>query len=140
MVLSFDAGRLPGLSSNELARHEKDRNMSNPDEHLSRDDERSLSRKQFCVAENISLSTYHKMRRAGHGPRETHFPRMALVRISAEDRRTWHADIKKWNKTEAADQENQRRAAQTRAAGKKAAESPKHVSKRKKGKSKSAKG
>jgi hypothetical protein len=104
------------------------------------DTERSLTRKQFCAAENISLSTYAKLKRLGHGPDETHFPRMALVRISAEARRRWHAENEKWNKTKEADLENQRRVDNSRAAGKKAAKSPDHVSKRKKGKSKSAKG
>jgi hypothetical protein len=104
------------------------------------DSERSLTRKQFCAAENISLSTYHKMRRAGNGPQETHFPRMALVRISAENHRKWRAKNETWNKSKDASLEEQRRKANASAAGKKAAKSEKHVSKRKKGKSKSAKG
>ena len=32
--------------------------------------ERPLSPKQFCEAENISLSTYHKLKRMGLGPNE----------------------------------------------------------------------
>jgi hypothetical protein len=93
-----------------------------------------LTRKQFCDVENISLSTYAKLQRLGVGPRETHFPKMNLVRISPEARQKWRVDREKRNQTEAATIEQARRVILASAAGKKAAESPTHVSKR--GKSK----
>jgi hypothetical protein len=91
-------------------------------------DERPLSRRQFCEAENISLSTYHKLKRAGRGPDETCFPGMGLARITAKARRKWHTDIEKWNSSKEAELEKARRVANASAA----AESPRHVSKRNK--------
>jgi hypothetical protein len=90
-----------------------------------------LTRRQFCAAENISLSTYAKLKRLGQGPKETHFRGMTLVRITPEARRQWHEDNAKWNKSKAAELEEARRIAIASAAGKKAAESERHVSKRK---------
>jgi hypothetical protein len=95
---------------------------------ITRQDERPLSRKQFCELENISLSTYHKLKRQGLGPDETCFKGMGLARISAKARRSWHSKIEKWNSTKEAELEKARRVA----ISKKAAESPKHVSKRNK--------
>jgi hypothetical protein len=95
-----------------------------------------LTRKQFCLAENISMSTYAKMKRNGHGPKETHYPGMTLVRIEPEARRKWKLEREKWDKTEAAFLEEARRIALARAAGEKAATSPRHISKRGKRKKK----
>ena len=100
------------------------------DDHNNHDITKPLTRKQFCVEENISLSTYAKLQRLGHGPKETHYPGMTLVRISPEARRKWKLDREKWNQTEAATIEQARRAILASAAGKTAAESEKHVSKR----------
>lgn len=93
---------------------------------------RALTRAEFCALERMSLSTYHKLKRAGLGPDEIHFPGMSFVRITAEARREWHARIEQWRKSQAAQLEEQRRSAVARAAGKKAIESPLHVSKRQK--------
>jgi hypothetical protein len=109
------------------------------DEYPSRDPERSLTRKQFCKAEGISLSTYATLKRLGHGPDETNIPGMTLVRISAENHRQWRLNNEKWSKSKEGKLEVQRRINNARNAGKKAAESADHVSKRKKNKSKSAK-
>jgi hypothetical protein len=38
----------------------------------------SLTREQFCELENISLSTFHKIKRAGKGPAEMRFPRNVM--------------------------------------------------------------
>jgi hypothetical protein len=94
--------------------------------------DRSMSRAEFCEAEKISLSTYFKMKKAGHGPAEKHFPGMALVRITAKARDEWHKNIEAWNKSKAARLENQRRTLQATLAGELAAMSPLHVSKRNK--------
>jgi hypothetical protein len=100
------------------------------------DSDRSLTRRQFCEAENISLSTYHKLKRAGLGPVETCFKGMGLARITAMARRKWHADNEKWNSTKEAELEKQRRIANASLAGREAAKSERHVSKRGKTKAK----
>ncbi|SDJ18198.1 MULTISPECIES: hypothetical protein [Bradyrhizobium] len=112
---------------------------NNPVTEPSRDDQqpRSMTRKQFCELENMSLSTFHKLKRAGNGPAETHFPGMTFARITPEARREWHAKIEEQRKSEAAKLEAQRRSAFAENAGRNAAASPLHVSKRQKGKSKS---
>jgi hypothetical protein len=94
--------------------------------------DRSMTRAEFCAAENISLSTYHKMQRDGNGPTEKHFPGMALVRITAKARAEWHKHIETWNKSKAARLEGERRALLAKAAGLAAAKSPLHVSNRNK--------
>jgi hypothetical protein len=93
---------------------------------------RSLTRAEFCALERMSLSTYHKLKRAGLGPDEIKFPGMAFVRITAEARREWHERIEAWRKSHAAALEGQRRSALASKAGKIAAASPLHVSKARK--------
>jgi hypothetical protein len=112
---------------------------NNPVAEPSRDDPavvpyeqvRALTRAEFCALERMSLSTFHKLKRAGLGPDEVHFPGMAFVRITAEARREWHTRIEQWRKSQAAQLEEQRRSASASRAGKKAAASPLHISKRK---------
>jgi hypothetical protein len=96
------------------------------------DQSRSLTRQEFCLLEHMSLSTYHKLQRAGLGPDEIKFPGLAFVRITAEARREWHAKIEAQRKTQAAKLEDQRRREIARKAGQKAARSPLHVSNRNK--------
>jgi hypothetical protein len=113
--------------------------IDNPVAEPSRDDPavvpyeqvRALTRAEFCALERMSLSTFHKLKRAGLGPDEVHFPGMAFVRITAEARREWHERIEAWRKSKAAELEEQRRSALASRAGKKAAASPLHISKRK---------
>jgi hypothetical protein len=99
-------------------------------ELLRDEQQRSLTRQEFCLLEHMSPSTYHKLQRAGLGPDEIKFPGMAFVRITAEARREWHARIEEERKTQAAKLEDQRRRERARKAGQKAAQSPRHVSKR----------
>jgi hypothetical protein len=94
------------------------------------DEARPLTRAEFCKLERMSLSTYHKIRRSGHGPDEMKFPQMAFVRITPEARREWHQSIEEYRKSKAAELEASRRSALAQAAGRKAAKSPRHVSKR----------
>ena len=88
---------------------------------------RALTRQEFCALERMSLSTYHKIKRAGHGPDEVKFPHMAFVRITPAARREWHERIEEYRKSKAAELEDQRRSRLASAAGKKAAASPRHV-------------
>ncbi len=93
--------------------------------------ERSLTRAEFCKLENFSLSTYHKIQNLGCGPDEVRIPGLALVRITAEARRKWHEKMEKLTKADAANIEAQRRSTLASMAGRAAAASPLHYSKRK---------
>jgi hypothetical protein len=53
----------------------------------------SLSIPAFCAAENISKTTYHKLRLLGLGPEEMRFPGTDIVRITFENRKKWHERI-----------------------------------------------
>jgi hypothetical protein len=55
--------------------------------------EHALTIRQFCILENVAVATYYKMRRLGHGPDEMRIPGTALVRITQQARRDWHARI-----------------------------------------------
>src|SRR5690349_16031434 len=67
-----------------------------------RDDGPSLTREEFCKLENISLSTYHKMKRNGTGPIELHYPGQSIVRITAQSRLDWQARREKQALSQAA--------------------------------------
>ena len=64
--------------------------------------EPSYSITGFCVAENISESTYHKLRGLGYGPDEMRFPDSPMVRITTKARRAWHVRMEQLRKIEAA--------------------------------------
>jgi hypothetical protein len=91
--------------------------------------ERALTIRQFCILENMAVATYYKMRRLGYGPDEMRVPGTALVRITQQARGDWHARIEQLSKSQL---EVARRQAQTAAAGKRAANSPLHISNRRK--------
>ena len=44
---------------------------------------------QFCEAENLSASSYFKLKRLGLGPDEMRFPGTEIVRITPEAHRAW---------------------------------------------------
>jgi hypothetical protein len=92
--------------------------------------ERALTIREFCEAENISTASYFKMRRLGVGPREERVPNTTIIRISPEARRAWHARLAEMHQSRDADLQARRRSAQATRAGKMAAASPLHVSKR----------
>jgi hypothetical protein len=94
-------------------------------------DENRLSLKQFCELEHISVSSYHRMKKAGYGPDETYLPGTGIMFITAAARAAWRIRINKWSASKEAKLESQRRNALFVAAGKKAAAMPNHVSKRK---------
>jgi hypothetical protein len=79
---------------------------------------------EICFRNDISRTAYHRLRSEGRGPRETRFG-LNLIRITAEDERDWLHRLQ----MEGADFEAQ---ATERAvkAGAAAAQSPTHVSKR----------
>jgi hypothetical protein len=96
-------------------------------------EQQSFTIQQFCVRNAISLSTFHKLRKAGRAPKLMSLG--AAIRISIEAERDWHqamanppAAVAKRIKKEA-----QARVERTKRAGKLAVKSPKHVSKRRRG-------
>jgi hypothetical protein len=92
--------------------------------------EPALTIRQFCILENMAVATYYKMRRLGHGPDEMRIPGTAIVRITQQARRDWHARMGELGRSREAELEAARRHAQTVAAGKAAAASLRHVSRR----------
>src|SRR5262249_46772093 len=94
--------------------------------------ERALTIPEFCFVENIGKATFYKMKRQGTGP-EIHYVPVGgttLPRISAQARRDWHAKLKAWQVSDAAQLLNERKRAQTSEAGRLAARSPLHISNR----------
>jgi hypothetical protein len=102
------------------------------DTAADKDRNRSESIPEFCLAEGISKSSYYKLKKLGLAPDELRPPGTAIVRITTQARTAWHMRMEELRKSQAAELEAARRHAQTAAAGKRAAESPLHVSKRRK--------
>ncbi|HEV7982423.1 MAG TPA: hypothetical protein VGP86_05960 [Xanthobacteraceae bacterium] len=92
--------------------------------------ERALTIGDFCAAEHVSVATYYKMRRLGVGPCEERIPGTAIIRITPEARRAWHERLAEMRQSGEAKIEERRRSAHAAHAGKMAAASPLHVSKR----------
>ena len=93
------------------------------------DPRRSLSQKQFCWVENMSSAKYFALKRKGLGPRVDNID--GLQRISPESRQEWHKRMAELAQSEAAQLEAERRRELAIEAGRAAAKSPLHVSKRK---------
>ncbi len=85
---------------------------------------------EFCAVEHLSRSSYYKMRKLGYGPDEMVVPGTSIIRITPQAHREWRIKLEERSRTTAAVLERNRRADQRRAAGKAAAASPKHVSRR----------
>jgi len=83
---------------------------------------------ELCAVDRISLTTYFKMKKLGIGPRETHF--LDAIRVTPEDRRAWHRKLQKQHEKKSSQLAQERRNAMRRIAGRMAAASPRHVSKR----------
>jgi hypothetical protein len=98
---------------------------------ISDDDGRSLSIGQFCQAEGFSLSTYFKLRQRGLGPEETRPLGCKIIRISPEAHAAWRERMS--SRHRAQQRELERRRAQAAEAGRAAARSPRHVSRRRRG-------
>ena len=70
------------------------------------------------------------MRRRKLGPQESRISGTTIIRITNESHVAWREHMAELAKSEAAELEAARRCAQTAAAGKIAAKSPRHVSRR----------
>jgi hypothetical protein len=90
----------------------------------------SKSIAEFCRAERISKSVYYEMKRRGIGPVELIIPGTKVIRITPEAQTAWRTRMAELAKSETAQLEAERRSAQTAEAGKIAAASPLHISKR----------
>jgi hypothetical protein len=86
---------------------------------------RSLTLDQFCFAENISPSTYYKLRNKGLAPEEQRLLDN-IVRITPDSRRAWQERMAKIRDEKAA----AKRVKRSRHAASAAVVSEKHISKR----------
>lgn len=94
-------------------------------------EEQALTPAEFRMLERMSATTYHKLKRAGLGPAEVRVPGTNFIRITATARKEWHASLERLRDSEASKLEQSRRSEAARRAGRKAAQSPNHVSNRK---------
>jgi hypothetical protein len=92
------------------------------------DPQRSLSLGEFCYAERISKSKYYALKRKQLGPHEISID--GLIRITAQSYAAWRARMAELAKGEAARLEAERRRELAVIAGRLAAQSPNHVSRR----------
>ena len=92
------------------------------------DPNRSMTLSEFRYVENMSPTKYHGLKNKGLGPEEMNVD--GMIRITPEARAKWHERMAELAKSEAAQLEAERRRAQAAEAGKIAAASPLHISKR----------
>jgi hypothetical protein len=92
--------------------------------------DRDLSILEWCVKRNYSRSTFFKLQRAGHAPKVRHIPGSNCPRITPAADAQWEKDMEKLATEQAGKLEASRRVELASAAGKKAAASELHVSKR----------
>ena len=90
--------------------------------------EPSLTIAELCQLERFTPAYYYKLKARGLAPDETRIG--SLIRITAEARRRWHERMAALAQSEAAQLEAMRKHAQTVAAGRAAARSPRHVNAR----------
>jgi hypothetical protein len=94
-------------------------------------DQRSQTFTEFCQGERISKTTLYGLLRRGLGPEVLEVPGTKIKRITPEAREAWHARMAELAKTESSRLEAERRRELAAIAGKRAAESPRHVSRKK---------
>jgi len=105
--------------------------MAENSERVTRfEDPRSRTLGEFCDIEHLSLSAYYALKGRGLGPEELRPPGTKIVRITAEAHATWRHRMRELAQTEAAKLETQRRCELAGIAGRAAAASPLHISKR----------
>jgi hypothetical protein len=92
------------------------------------DTNRSLTRSEFCYVENMSPTKYHALKNKGLGPEELNVD--GMIRITPEARAKWRQRMAELAKSEAAQLEGDRRRKLASIAGRAAAASPLHISKR----------
>jgi hypothetical protein len=89
---------------------------------------RSKTVSEFCFAQRFSKSFYYELKRRGLNPDELEV--LGVKRITPEAEEAWLARMAEHAKSVAAQLESERRRAQAAEAGRAAAASPLHVSRR----------
>lgn len=90
----------------------------------------SQTRGEFCQTERISKSVFYELKKRGLAPDELEIPGTTIKRITPAARAAWRERMAELAKGEAAQLEAERRRALTAVAGRIAAASPAHVSRR----------
>jgi hypothetical protein len=85
---------------------------------------------EFCRAERISKSVYYELKARGLNPDEFEIPGTRIKRITPEARAAWRERMAELAKSETAQLEAERRRELASIAGRAAAASPRHISKR----------
>jgi hypothetical protein len=85
--------------------------------------------REFCNVEKFSLAFFYELERRGLGPKMLEIPGTKVRRV-VESHESWRARMTQLAKSEDAKLESERRRAQAAEAGRIAAQSPLHVSKR----------
>lgn len=96
-------------------------------------DDRSLRLAEFRKAEgDMSAASFYKLMRTGFGPETTVIPGTSILVVTPEARRAWRKRIAKYNEEKASELRaaGEARAARASLAGKSAAASPAHHSRR----------
>jgi hypothetical protein len=92
---------------------------------------RAMTREEWAASKSISIATYHNLKKRGLAPEELEVPGTNLIRITAKADREWEARMRELAATDEHKRERERRSATARIAGRLAAQSPRHVSRRK---------
>jgi predicted DNA-binding transcriptional regulator AlpA len=91
---------------------------------------RSLTIPEFCKLERLSKATFYNLKKRGLAPAVLAIPGSNIRRITAAARAEWYARMRELAGGEAAQLEHERRRELTATAGKLAAQSPNHMSRR----------
>jgi hypothetical protein len=94
------------------------------------DDPRSRTISEFCGIEHLSLTSYYTLKKHNLGPDELRAPGLKIVRVTAEAHAAWRERMAQLAASKDAALETERRREFARIAGKRAAESADHVSRR----------
>ena len=92
--------------------------------------ERSMTPAEWRWKRRVSKSSHHKLKNLGLAPEETIVPGTKIARISPDADQRWEARMARLAETEAAQLEAKRRRELAVVAGRAAAASPRHISKR----------
>jgi hypothetical protein len=96
----------------------------------SMDDRRNRMQADFCYIERISKASYADLKRRGLGPQELRIPDSKIIRITYDAHVEWRQRMAELAQSEAAVLERERRRQLASVAGKRAAASLKHISRR----------
>jgi hypothetical protein len=95
---------------------------------VNKDSSETIS--EFCLAERFSKSFYYGLKKRGLGPEEFEVPGTRVKRITPEAHTAWRERMAALAKSETAQLEAKRRRELATIAGRIAAASPRHVSRR----------